>query len=257
MNDTLLKPERHLEICHLLEADGRVTVLALSEHFEVSEATIRRDLEELDQKGLLQRTHGGAIKVGQPGKEPPILQRLTVQASEKQAIAAAAALLLRENQTIFLGSGSTVLELARRIPETMELTVITNSLPVIKELTSLPKIELIVIGGMLRQSEQSMIGHIAEHGIREFRADRVFIGMRSIDVVHGFTNDYLPEILTDRAILSIASQVSIVADHTKFGRISPVYLGPITAADLIITDGRTEQAILEEIQSSGVEILQV
>lgn len=102
-----------------------------------------------------------------------------------------------------------------------------------------------------------MIGHIAEQGIRELRADRVFIGMRAIDPVHGFTNDYLPEILADRAILSIASQVIVVADHTKFGRVSPVFVAPVTAADLIITDELTEPGILDELQEAGVQILKI
>ena len=257
MNEILLKPERQFKIHTMLESGGRATVFELSEKLNVSEATIRRDLEEMDSKGLLQRTHGGALKMALTVKEPPILQRVTSQQMEKRAIGTAAVQLLKEHETIFLSSGSTVLEIARCISEGFHLTVITNSLPVITELASRTSIELIVIGGMLRQSEQSMIGHIAEQGIRELRADRVFIGMRAIDPVHGFTNDYLPEILADRAILSIASQVIVVADHTKFGRISPVYVAPVTAADLIITDSQTEPGILDELQEAGVQILKL
>ena len=257
INEVLLKPERHFKIRNMLEFEGRATVFELSEKFNVSEATIRRDLEEMDRKGLLRRAHGGALKIDPSVKELPILQRVTTQQVEKHAIGAAAAQLLKEHETVFFSSGSTVLEIARCIPEGFHLTVITNSLPVIIELASRTSIELIVIGGMLRQSERSMIGHIAEQGIRELRADRVFIGMRAIDPVHGFTNDYLPEILADRAILSIASQVIVVADHTKFGRVSPVFVAPVTAADLIITDALTELGILDELQEAGVQILKI
>jgi len=130
----------------------------------------------------------------------------------------------------------------------LKLTVITNSLPVVNALTEYENIELIVIGGMLRTSEYSMVGHIAEHAIKEFRADRVFIGMHAIDVRHGFTNDFLPEVMTDRAILEIALQIVIVSDSSKFGRTSSVLVAPITAADLIITDVNLESEMIEEIQ---------
>ena len=256
MNEILLKPERQFKIHTMLESGGRATVFELSEKLNVSEATIRRDLEEMDSKGLLQRTHGGALKMALTVKEPPILQRVTSQQMEKRAIGTAAVQLLKEHETIFLSSGSTVLEIARCISEGFHLTVITNSLPVITELASRTSIELIVIGGTLRQSQQSMHWTHCRTGDSS-GADRVFIGMRAIDPVHGFTNDYLPEILADRAILSIASQVIVVADHTKFGRISPVYVAPVTAADLIITDLQTEPGILDELQEAGVQILKV
>jgi len=111
-----------------------------------------------------------------------------------------------------------------------------------------------VIGGMLRKSELSMVGHIAEQAVREFRADRVFMGMRAIDASHGFTNDYLPETMTDRAILNIAPQIIIVADHTKFGRLSSVLVAPVTAAHVIITDKETPQEIVSELEELGLEI---
>ncbi|MEW5871516.1 MAG: DeoR/GlpR family DNA-binding transcription regulator [Chloroflexota bacterium] len=252
-----MKAERHARIRKLVEQNGRVTVQELSASFEVSEATIRRDLEELDGQGWVQRTHGGAVGVERAAKEPPMLQRIAEQRTEKQRIGQAAAQMVRDGETIFLGSGTTVLEIARHLPQDLHLTVITNSLPVVNELAGRPNIDLIVIGGQLRQSELSMVGHVAEQALREFRADQVFMGMRSIDAGCGFTNDYLPEIMTDRAILGMAPRVIVVADHRKFGRVSSALLGPVTVAHVIITDEKTPQKCTSELEELGVEVVRV
>jgi len=253
----LLKVERHNRIRKIVDQSGRVTTVELSDQLEVSEATIRRDLEELDVLGWIQRAHGGAIRIERASKEPPILQRLEELRAEKIRIGAAAAELVKNGETIFLGSGSTVLEVARHLPSEIHLTVITNSLPVVNELVKCPHIDLLVIGGMLRQTELSMVGHIAEQAVREFRADKVFMGMRGIDARHGFTNDYLPETMTDRAILSIAPKIIVVADHSKFGKVSTVLVGHITIANVIITDDYGPFEDLNELIEIGIEIIRV
>ena len=256
-NETLLKAERHNRIRKLIEQQGRMTVSDLSVQFEVSEATIRRDLEELDGMGWIQRTHGGAIRVERADREPPMLLRIGENHTEKQRIGQVAARLVKDGETIFLGSGTTVLEIARHLPYEINLTVITNSLPVVNELADHPHIELIVIGGMLRPSELSMVGHIAEQAVGEFRADRVFMGMRAIDARQGFTNDYLPETMTDRAIMAIAPEIIVVADHGKFGRVSTVLVGPVTVAHKVITDQATALECIAELEELGVEVIQV
>ncbi len=253
-NESLLKVERQNRINKLVEERGRVTVQALSDFFGVSEATIRRDLEDLDGRGWIRRAHGGALRLERAAKEPPVLQRIPEQEEEKVRIGKEAADMVRDGETIFLGSGTTVLEIARRLPTDLRLTVITNSLPIVNELADRPHVDLIVIGGMFRQSELSMVGHIAEQAVREFRADRVFMGMRAIDASHGFTNDFLPETMTDRAILGIAPQVVVVADHSKFGRVSTVLVAPITAAHVIITDKATPAEALSELERLGIEV---
>ena len=141
INETLLKIERHDQIQSLVNSRGRMTVPELSTHFGVSEATIRRDLEELDDLGRIRRTHGGALQAEKIVKEPPITQRITENPKEKNRIGKAAADLIRNGETIFLGSGTTVIEVARNLPPDIELTVITNSLPVVNELATHPGIE--------------------------------------------------------------------------------------------------------------------
>ncbi len=255
-NNNLLKAERHHQIQAMVNDRSRATVQELSTLFGVSEATIRRDLEELNSQGLIRRTHGGAVRANTAPKEPPMMQRMDENPDEKNRIGKAAVGLIGDGDTIFLGSGTTVLEIAHHLPEDINLTVITNSLPVVNEIATRPGIDLIVIGGMLRQSELSMVGHVAEQAVREFRADRVFLGMYAVDVSCGFTNDYSPEISTDRAILSIAPQVIVLADHSKFGRVSSMLVAPVTAAQIIITDQATPQTTIDELRELSIQVIQ-
>jgi len=251
-----LKMERHDQIQNLIKDNGRVTVSELSSLFGVSEATVRRDLEELDKLGRIRRTHGGAVQAEKASKELPMLQRIGEQSIQKSRIGKAAVELIQNGETIFLGSGTTVIEVARHLPQNISLTVITNSLAVVNELANHPGIELIVIGGMLRQSELSMVGHVAEQAVREFRADRVFLGMYAVDIDCGFTNDYPPEIMTDRAILKIAPEVVILVDHTKFNRVSSMLVDQVDAAQVIITDLDTPQTIIDQLEELGIRVIQ-
>jgi len=255
-NETYLKAERLSRIRRLVEANERVTVADLSARFEVSEATIRRDLDELENLGWVQRTHGGAVRVERASRELPILERMQESGDEKARIGQAAAALIRPGETVFFGSGTTVMEIVKRLRRDLLLTVISNSLPVICHLADYPQIELIVIGGMFRPSELSMVGHIAEHDLAEFRADRVFMGMHAIDLRQGFTNDYLPETMTDRAILAIAPRVVVVADHLKFGRVSSVLVGPVVSAHTIVTGVETGAEYVEALAALGIEVIQ-
>ena len=255
INNNLLKAERLEKIRNFVNVQGRATVPELSELFDVSEATIRRDLEELDGRGLIQRTHGGAVKGDGASEELPMMQRVGENKDAKVRIGRAAISMINNGDTIFLGSGTTVIEVANHLPEDINLTVITNSLPVVNALAHHPGIELIVIGGVLRQSELSMVGHVAEQAVREFRADKVFMGMFAVDAGCGFTNDYPAEIMTDRAVLSIAPKVIVLVDHSKFGRVSSTLVAPVTAANTIITDIETPEPIIQEFRELGIEVI--
>jgi DeoR/GlpR family transcriptional regulator of sugar metabolism len=257
MSEPALKVERQALIRQLVQDQGRVTVPELSSRFGVSEATIRRDLEQLHSWGWVRRTHGGAVRFPRAAKEPPILHRITEQHEQKCRIGSAAAQMIRGGETIFLGSGTTVLEIVRALPDSLNLTIITNSLAIVNELAGRAQIELIVIGGMFRPSELSMVGHIAEQAIHELRADRVFMGIRAIDAAYGLANDFLPETMTDRAILGIAPQVVVVADHTKFGRVSSNLVAPPTAANIIITDDQAPPQVVADLRLLGLEVLTV
>jgi len=254
MIEYLSTEERQSSILALLTRQGRLSVAEIVEQFGVSEATARRDLEALAEQGKLQRVHGGALPVRQAQPEAPLLQREREQFFEKQRIGQAAAALVEDGETVFIASGTTTLEVARHLRARQNLTVITNSLPVMNTLAGLPGIHLIGIGGLLRESELSFVGHIAEQAIAELRADKVILGVHAFSLQHGLTSDYLPETLTDRAILKIGRQVILVADHTKFESVSPAFVAPVSSIHHLVTDSQTPAEILSALREMGIAV---
>lgn len=254
---SLSNVERQEQLLLFVQQHQRATVNELSQHFGVSVATVRRDLETLAEKGVIRRFHGGARAVQQAPPELPVLSRTSEQAEEKQRIGRAAAALIEDGDTVFLGSGTTVLEVARHLHGRRELTVITNSLLVLNELTKTPEITVVGLGGMLRHSEMSMIGHITEQALAEVRVQKIIIGIRAIHVEHGLTNDYLPETMTDRAILAQSGQLIIVADHTKCNRISTFFLAPLSTVNMLITDRAAPPDFIAALEEQGIRVLAV
>lgn len=247
--------DRQHQILQLLERQQRISVMELCTTFDISEATARRDLENLASQGKLQRVHGGAIVLAQAPPEQPILQRQNEQADEKIRIGQAAAALVQTGETVFLGSGTTVLEVARALRTRRDLTVLTNSLPVVNALAGAEGITVICLGGMLRESEFSFIGHITEQALAEVRADKVFMGTRAISLEFGLTHEYLPETMTDRAILKAGQEIIVLADHTKFGRAATVRLAPLESIHNIVTDRQTPQDMLEALRERGLKVI--
>lgn len=248
--------ERQRELIRLVESNGRLSVSQICEQFNISEATARRDLDTLNEQGHIQRVHGGAIFLQKAAPEEPVLRRSNEQEAEKKRIGRATATLIQDGETVFLGSGTTVLEVAQHLI-TRSITVITNSLPVINLFSEKENITLIALGGILRDSELSFIGHITEQAVSELRADKVVIGIRAISLEHGLTNDYLPETLTDRAILNAGRKIIIVADHTKCGVVSTAFLAPITSIDLLVTDDKTDSKFIESLHKHGLDMMVV
>ena len=256
MNNPISSLERQNLILQFLLRSQRISIMEICRSFSVSQATARRDLETLARKGKVQRVHGGAITLTQLAPEQPTLQRQDEQAQEKLCIGQAAAALVHDGETVLLGSGSTVLEAARILRGCRNLTVITNSLPVINALAGAAEITLICLGGMLRDSELSFIGHFTEQTLAEVRADKVIIGTHAIHLEHGLTLEYLPETMTDRAIMKAGKEIIVVADHTKFGRATAVLLAPLESIHTLVTDQATPQEFIDAIQSRGINVIQ-
>jgi DeoR family transcriptional regulator of aga operon len=248
-------PERQKQILSLLTRQGRLSVAEIVAQFSISEATARRDLESLASQGKAQRVHGGVISMEQAPPELPVLDRKSEQMDEKARIGRAAAGLVADRETVFLGSGTTVLEVARNLRDRKNLTVITNSLPVLNMLAGLKEITVISLGGMLRESELSFIGYITEQALIEVHADKVFIGTRGVSLEHGLTNDYLPETLTDRAIMKIGREVIIVADYSKVNRVATAFLAPLERMQTFVTDRNVDNKFVQALQKQGIQVV--
>lgn len=246
--------ERRQQILLRLSKTHRLTISEICQLFSISEATARRDLDALAQEGKLQRFHGGVLSLEKAAPEAPALSRSREQAFEKESIGRAAAALVQDHETIFLGSGTTVFQAALQLAG-RPLTVITNSLAVINLLADDPAIQLIALGGVFRPSERSFIGHLAETVLADLRADKVLLGIRAISLQHGLTNDTLPETMTDRNILKMAREVIVLADHTKFGRVSTVHVGPVEKAHTIVTDGSTDPEMVALLREKNIRVV--
>jgi DeoR/GlpR family transcriptional regulator of sugar metabolism len=253
-NDFITSTDRQIQLLQVIAQRQRITVADIVEEFAISEATARRDLETLAHQGKVQRVHGGALALQSTPPELPLLERRNEQEPEKHLIGQAAATLVQENETIFLGSGTTVLEVARALRDTKGLTIITNSLPALNILAG-SECTVVCLGGMLRPSELSFIGHITEQALAEVRADKVFIGTRAIDVNEGLSNHYLPETLTDRAILKAGREIIVVADHTKFGRMAAARLAPIEAVQTIVSDTGIPAQMRTALEARGLRVI--
>jgi DeoR/GlpR family transcriptional regulator of sugar metabolism len=247
--------ERLSRIVEILIQKRRVRVASLSDFLEVSKSTIRRDLNRLSALGKIQRVHGGALVVEKPVDEPPALLRKQENSIEKQIIGALAARMITEGECVFIGSGTTSLEVALNLVGRKNLTVVTNSLMVANVLAKEDRISLVLLGGIMRHSELSFIGHITEQALKEIRMDKAFMGIPGISLKAGLTNDYLPEVMTDRTIISIANELILLADHTKFGKIYSAFVSELSRVSTIVTDPKTDPSIIERIKSLGIEVI--
>lgn len=257
MNDgqKLSSRQRQEQLLLLTRQWQRITVEQICEHFGVSEATARRDLNVLADKGDIRRFHGGGSAIFRAPPEPSILERSAEQIGYKQRIGRAAAAMVSGGETILLGSGTTVLEVARNLKDAPDLTVITNSILVVNVLSDAPGISLIGLGGIFRRSEQSFIGDMTIQLLAELRADKVFMGIRALDPEAGLTNDYVPETATARALLNAGRDLIITADHTKCGLTSTAFVAPTTAITTLVTNTEISSDYINAFKAKGVQVV--
>ncbi len=246
--------ERQGRLLVWIEERRRASVPEICEQFSVSLATARRDLETLAEQGKVQRVHGGAVAVRRAPPEPPVVQRWGEQAEEKRRIAAAAAAMVHDGETIFLGSGTTAMEVAACLHDRRHLTVFTNSLAVVNVLGNAAGVTVNLLGGTVRMSEGSMIGPLTMQALAALRSVRVIMGIRAIDLDEGLTNNYLEESLVDREILRIASETILVADHSKCGRVSTVFVAALEEVDMLITDDKAPEPFVAALRARGIAV---
>lgn len=243
--------ERQDRLVAMLRTNGGSSVVDLARAMGVTRSTIRRDLARLSSDNQLIRTYGGATVRG------PVRPTLMVDpaARARDRIGAAAARLVSDGQTIAISSGSTTLALARHLSEREDLTVITNALDVAWTLVDHEGVDLIVLGGSVRPRMRSMLGHLTELACRELRADIVFMGGGGISVEHGLMNDSVPEIMSDRALRSMARRCVILADARKFDLVAPAFVFGLDRVDTIVTDAGVRPDTLDALRARGVQVV--
>jgi len=249
----MLMIARRRRIVEIVRRQKSVLVRDLARIVAVTEETIRKDLEQLESESKLMRSHGGAVLPEPPGAEVHFSERLTRNIREKRAIAAAAVKRVAEGETLMLDASSTVLEMARLIPD-IRLTVITNSLQIQLELVSRKNLTLIVLGGILIERSLSTHGPQAERALEAYHADKAFISCKGIDPSGAVTES--SELMTrvKQAMLQRSDRRFLLADHSKFGVKSLVTTARLDDMDEVITDAGTLGKALKLVQNKSAKV---
>jgi DeoR/GlpR family transcriptional regulator of sugar metabolism len=247
----MLAAERRYAILRALNADGAVRVADLAAELDVSEMTVRRDLDALDAQNLLHKVHGGAVTRHNRGEEPWSSVKAAQQRAEKAAIAAVAAETVEDGMTIAISAGTTTTELARRLRHRSSITVVTNSLSVFEVLTDPDATDApqVYLSGGVRTPSDALVGPVAEAAIGSFRVDVTYLGVHGFDPDAGLTTPNIAEAQTNRTLINIGAQLTVLADHTKYREVGTNVFARMRRVDnLIVDDGLTiaDRGIIEE-----------
>ncbi|HEY3284089.1 MAG TPA: DeoR/GlpR family DNA-binding transcription regulator [Armatimonadota bacterium] len=254
--------QRTERILHQLLREGSVEVEDLASALGVSSATVRRELRDLEGRGLLRRTHGGAVAVESALYEPfrydaSFQEQEALRTEEKRRIGLAAASLVREGETIALSAGTTATQVARCLRHRSGITLITNAVNVAMELSRCPGLTVILTGGVLSGGWFSLLGPLAIRSVEEFNYDRAFVGLDGIHADHGMSSHHPDEAALNRAMVRQAKQTVAVADHTKVGKVARAQVCPLSAIDLLITGAEVPDDEASELGLRGLTVRQV
>jgi DeoR family transcriptional regulator, fructose operon transcriptional repressor len=249
----MFSEERRSRILELIRARKKVTVHELCQLLEVSPATVRGDLRDLDREGLLVRTHGGALEKSQTGYEPICSQR-SANLTAKRAIAVAARRYVADGDTILLDTGTTTLELAQQLTPMQQLRVVTNDLEIARVLEGVSGVEVVLLGGTLRQGYHCTVGPTGVRALADLRVDSAFLATNSLSVEAGATTPDLQQAETKRAMCAIAGKVIMLCDSSKLGRASFARFADPSQIDILVTE-RMSEADGAAWQEQGVEVV--
>ncbi len=250
----LTMDERREAIVDLLKKQAKISVEELSEKLKVSQVTIRKDLDTLENRGLIERRHGKAIFSQQSRFNIAFLEKLQLQAREKELIAKAAAGYVHEGDSIVLDSGTTTLSLAKAlVGKFKSLFVITNSVPAALELTK-AGYDLLLVGGQVRNHSLALIGPWGVKNLESYHVDRAFLGTSGITLSHGFSTPDSLDAQMKQTMIRIADKAYVLTDSSKFGHNCMVSFAKCSEIHLTLTDSRLPQKFLKEFKQHGVDV---
>ena len=242
----MLPLQRQKKIKDYLVENGFASIDELGKVFSVSGMTIRRDLDELQRRGLIQRTYGGAMDTEKAFFEMSFHAKAGQFAEEKERIGKAAAELVQDGDTVFIDSGTTTYQVARFIKE-KKITVVTNSLNIALELVTSPTVDIQVTGGILRKGPLNVYGPQTEIFLNQIRVDKVFIGIEGVDLDSGISVPDPFNAQNKQSMIKISKLTYVVADHSKLGRNTANPIAPLEEVDLIISGKEADPKILKQL----------
>jgi DeoR family transcriptional regulator of aga operon len=246
--------ERMDKVLEILARKGYRSVLELSSDLGVSEMTVRRYLDKLEQRELVKRTHGGAY-AGQEMIEVDYRVRETVRRAEKEAIGRLAWSLIQPGESVFIDAGSTTAHLALAVDDTRRITVVTSSTIALQALERRTNIETIVLGGKVHAASHSLIGPIAEEVVRQFRFTKAFLGAAGINLQEGFTQSNVDEVSIKKQVALNSRQVIVLADSSKFGKDVLVLFLRLEQVHTVITDNGVSPEHRAALEERGIQVL--
>lgn len=249
-----LPAERHRRIQELLRERRVVRVSVLSESMGVSEVTIRRDLEALERRGLLERTHGGAVATHWMRSEPGYLEAISSNTDEKRAIGRAAAAMVEPGDALYLNGGTTTLEVFRHL-QASGVKVVTNHVGIALE-ASERDVELLLLGGHYRAPSNSVVGPFATDALRRTHATKAFIGVEGIGIASGLTTPVAAEAeIAHLMIEQTHGIVIVVADRSKIGTVADFVIAPLDRIDVLVVDAGASSELQDQLAEAGVEVV--
>lgn len=254
------REERLKVIAERVMSGQTVYVNDLAKEFDVSPSSIRTDLNELEAKGILKRTHGGAILAdGLSGRlvaaKQPFEARQQQLQAEKDAIGRAAAALVDDGDTLMIDGGSTTVYVARHLGGKRGLTVITNAIALLPDLMTVPDMQIYLTGGLVDRSFVTLLGSVARETIKRFRTTKVILGMDGISADAGLTVTDPAVAATKREMMDAGGQLIVVSDHTKLNRVSLYALAPATAMHTLVTDVAADPDDVAAIRACGPRVI--
>jgi DeoR/GlpR family transcriptional regulator of sugar metabolism len=255
--DGMMADERRTQILQTVRSAGRVRVNELARRFSTSAVTIRNDLNELHQRGLVLRSHGGAVLPDKILRESPVHERLKAYSDEKRRIGAMAATLINDGETIILDSGTTTLEIARQIKKKQGLQIITNGVNIAAELLDARDAQVFIVGGTVRGESASISGRFTEEMFDQFSADKLFLSGAGCDLDFGVSGANLEETMVNRAMLRISREIILVADASKFSKRSMSRITPFAEIDTVISDTSLGEEIQVKLRAQGCNLILV
>jgi DeoR/GlpR family transcriptional regulator of sugar metabolism len=245
--------ERRSQILALLKSEESMAITDLSTALGVSRETVRKDLYQLEKDGLLTKVRGGAVLTAS-NVETAYELRLGTRRDAKQAIAQEAVRLVSPGDTVYLDYGTTAFMIASQLLPLEDITVVTNALPTAERLAGKPSISVLVPGGMLRGSENSLYGPLTARNLRQLHFDIGFFGCVGVDPEIGFTNPNQFESEISSLAMERCSTVVMVVDHSKFGVIAANVTAPTTGPDRLITDAQAPEPVLADLRRAGLAV---
>lgn len=251
----MLAIERKNEILATLQKEHRVLVSQLSQKYDVTEETIRRDLDKLEKEGFVKKTYGGAVINNNTNIDLPLRIREKTNKKEKMTIAKYTAGLIEEGESIMLDSSSTSLMIARELKQLKKLTVITNSVEVLVALAGNKGITVISTGGTLRDSSLSLVGRTAEKTLTNFNVDKAIISCKGFDIKKGITESNEEEAEVKNIMRSCAGKTILAIDSSKFDNISFTKMNDLKPDDIVVTDYLDDEKWLTYFNDRKIEII--